>query len=189
MNLKKLLGGLVAVSLAGLFGWNAYVESRPIPPDVSCVAATVRHEGRNKKDETRRLIAYTTIEAAREEGIALCPYAREQRVTQRRRNTHHQSLDVRMPELRSWWQVGAHAALKPDLEKEWRAALVIAQEVLQGEWKPGGELVQSIRFRSSAVMTPQNMRAFKSVPLYREAQEFEYIATLEGLDFYRAIKK
>jgi hypothetical protein len=94
----KLMALSGALLVGGAFvAWNMYVESRPIPPDVSCVAATVRHEARDKKEATKKLVAYTLIQAAREEGQSVCSYAREQRVTQRRGNPHHQALDVRAP--------------------------------------------------------------------------------------------
>ncbi len=185
MKVKTVIASVIAAATAGFFGWNAYVESRPIPPDVSCVAATVRYEGQGKKDETKRLIAFTLIEAAREENIPLCQYAREQRVTQRRANAHQRLLDVAMPELRPKWQVWAHSTVRPELEVEWRAAMAIAKEVLEGAWKPGGDLSQVIRLRSGAVISGPNATAFKEVPFLKDRQEFVLLTTVEGIDFYK----
>lgn len=186
MKVKWLgLGALLLVG-GGFTAWNVYVESRPVPPDVSCVAATVRHEARDKKEATKKLVAYTLVQAAREERLPVCQFAREQRVTQRRGNAHHQALDVRMPALRSWWQVWAHSALKPELEKEWREALRIASEVLNNAWTPPEEKLRSaIRFRSAALMSGPNAAAFMEVPFLKDRQEFVQIMAVEGLDFYR----
>jgi hypothetical protein len=185
MKIKWLgLGALLLVG-GGFTAWNVYVESRPVPPDVSCVAATVRHEARDKKEATKKLVAYTLIQAAREERLPVCQFAREQRVTQRRGNAHHQALDVRMPALRSWWQVWAHSALKPELEKEWRDALRVAREVLDDGWAPEEKLRSAIRFRSAALMSVPNAQAFIEVPLLPDRREFVHIGAMEGLDFYR----
>lgn len=182
----KWLGfGALLLAGGGFTAWNVYVESRPVPPDVSCVAATVRHEARDKKESTKKLVAYTLIQAAREERMSVCKYAREQRVTQRRGNAHHQALDVRMPSLRSWWQVWPHAALKPELEKEWRDALRVAREVLDNIWVPEEKLQGALRFRSAALMSGPNAAAFMELPFLKNQQEFVHIATIENLDFYR----
>jgi hypothetical protein len=72
MKIKWLgLGALLLVG-GGFTAWNVYVESRPVPPDVSCVAATVRHEARDKKEATKKLVAYTLIQAAHSKNRAFC---------------------------------------------------------------------------------------------------------------------
>jgi hypothetical protein len=81
--------------------------------------------------------------------------------------------------------VWAHTALKPELEKEWRDALRVAREVLDAAWVPEVKFQTAIRFRSAAVMSGPNAVAFSEVPFFKDKQEFVYLASFEGLDFYR----